>query len=356
MNCGAALTQFSGNVLKKKIILALIGLIALAIAVWTVRSRVFSTAEEGGRVFVSGSFEAVEVDLAFRIAGQIKTLPISEGDKIRGGQVVASLDTDTLETAQAGAKAEMAVARATLDELEEGTRKEVIAAARAALDSAKSRLVNAKAEFDRHAPLYKQGVISGTVFDAKETALRVAQADVDNASQRLKELEVGPREEQIRAAKARYERAQWELKKIELDLKHSNLETPVSGLVLVKANEEGEVVLPGATVATVAALDEVWLKGYVGEKFLGRVKLGQDADISTDSYPGKVYRGKVTFISPRAEFTPKNVQTQEERTKQVYRVKITIANPDYELKIGMPAEGYILTNQPAEGDPKVQGR
>ena len=122
------------------------------------------------------------------------------------------------------------------------------------------------------------------------------------------------------------------------------LTTPVSGAVLVKAAELGEVVLPGAPVATVAAIDEVWLKGYVSEKDLGRVKLGQPAEITTDTFPGKTYSGVVTFISSRAEFTPKNVQTKEERVKQVYRVKITIPNPDQELKIGMPAEGHVRTD------------
>ena len=129
-----------------------------------------------------------------------------------------------------------------------------------------------------------------------------------------------------------------------MDLQYSILESPVNAVVLVKANELGEVVLPGATVATVAAIDEVWLKGYIGERFLCKVKLGQVAEVTTDSYPGKKYSGRVTFISSRAEFTPKNVQTQEERVKQVYRVKVTIPNPSQELKIGMPAEGYILTD------------
>ena len=111
--------------------------------------------------------------------------------------------------------------------------------------------------------------------------------------------------------------------------------------------------LPGAPVATVAAIDEVWLKGYVGEKDLGRVKLGQKAEITTDTFPGKIYPGVVTFISPRAEFTPKNVQTREERIKQVYKVKITILNREQELKIGMPAEGYIRTD--VEPTSKVSG-
>jgi len=118
--------------------------------------------------------------------------------------------------------------------------------------------------------------------------------------------------------------------------------------VLVKSNESGEVVLPGATVATVGKLDEVWLKGYVAESDLGRVKLGQKVEVTTDTYPDKKYVGTVTFISPRAEFTPKNVQTREERVKQVYRVKVTIPNPLHELKIGMPAEGYILADEPTD--------
>ena len=123
--------------------------------------------------------------------------------------------------------------------------------------------------------------------------------------------------------------------------------TPINGVVLIKSNYEGEVVLPGATVVTVAGIDEVWLKGYVSEGYLGKVKLGQDVEVVTDSYPHKKYPGRVTFVSSRAEFTPKNVQTREERVKQVYRIKVTIPNSKQELKIGMPAEGYILTNESA---------
>ncbi|MFC1835502.1 efflux RND transporter periplasmic adaptor subunit, partial [Thermodesulfobacteriota bacterium] len=192
--------------------------------------------------------------------------------------------------------------------------------------------------------LFKGGAISASAFDAREMALRVARADKNNAAEQLRELEVGPREEKIRAGAARLEQAKWELKKIELDMEHSVLETPANGVILVKSNEVGEIVLPGATVATMAAIDEVWLKGFVAEIHLGKIKLGQKAEITTDSYPDKVYVGRVTFISSKAEFTPKNVQTREERVKLVYRVKITIPNPEYELKIGMPAEGYILTD------------
>lgn len=302
--------------------------------------------DSNGKVFVSGNIEATEVDLSFRIAGQIKMLDLEEGTRVKENSVVARLDTDTLEAQKASAKSEIASLRAQLDELEEGTRKEQIAQAKAIFMAAESKLKNAKDEYDRYHPLFKEGAISASAFDTRATTLRTATEDYNNAKERLLELERGPREEQIRAGRARWEKAKWDLKRIELDIEHSTLTCPVSGVVLVKANEIGEVVLPGATVATVAAIDEVWLKGYVAESYLGKIKYGQEAEITTDSYPGKKYIGRVTFISARAEFTPKNVQTKEERVKQVYRVKITIPNPHQELKIGMPAEGYILIDKP----------
>ncbi len=328
--------------MPNKLAVAIVALLALTALTYWKYIRV--PPEQKDRIFVSGNIETTEVDLSFRIAGQISTLPIEEGDRLKQGQVIATLDTDTLAAQQGASESEIKNAKAVLDELEEGSRVEQIEAARASSKAAESRKKNAQDEYDRYLPLYQEKAISASTFDSKSTALKVAVEDYNNAAQRLEELVKGPREQQIRAARARLDQAQWNLKRIQLDIEHSRIETPVSGVVLIKANEIGEVILPGATVATVAAIDEVWLKGYVGEDRLGQVKLGQRAEITTDTYPNKIYPGIVTFISSRAEFTPKNVQTKEERVKQVYRVKITIKNPDQELKIGMPAEGYILTN------------
>jgi HlyD family secretion protein len=304
-----------------------------------------------GKVFVSGNIEATEVDLSFRIAGQIKTLKVKEGDWVEKNQLIAELDTDTLEALKGTAQSEIAATKAVLDELEAGTREEEIEMARAVKKAAASRLKNATDEHNRYATLFKGGAVSASRFDRLDTELRVAREEFNNAAQRLRELEKGPREQTIRAARHRLERTQWELKKIELDIKHSFLTTPVSGAILVKANEVGEVVLPGATVATVAAIDEVWLKGYVGESDLGRIKLGQKVEVTIDTFADRVFPGVLTFISSRAEFTPKNVQTKEERIKQVYRVKVTMPNKDHALKIGMPAEGNILVGSkvPADG-------
>ena len=327
---------------KKHIIL-----IALLIGVGLILGVAFylkKPAIPPGTVFVSGNIEAIEVDLSFRIAGQINHLPIMEGDRVSGDQEVARLDTDTLEALKGASLSEISTAKAVLDELEAGYREEEIKSARALAKAAESRLANARDEYDRHRALFKGGAISASAHDSKEMAFKVASEEFNNSIQRLTELERGPREEQIRAARSRLERARWELKRIELDIKHSSLQSPINGVVLVKANELGEVILPGATVATVAEIDEVWLKGYVGEQDLGKIKLGQKARVTIDTFPDRYYEGNLTYISARAEFTPKNVQTREERIKQVYRVKITIPNLSQDLKIGMPAEGYIIVD------------
>ncbi|MEW6139233.1 MAG: efflux RND transporter periplasmic adaptor subunit [Thermodesulfobacteriota bacterium] len=337
--------------MKKKLIaigLVLVVLGAGGTAVWY---YIRNSHPSESKIFVSGNIEATEVDLSFRLSGQIITLNVEEGTAVKKDQVVAELDTDTLRALRDTAKYQLAAAKAQLDELEEGTRKEEIAMAQALAKAAERRLDFAKDEYERYLPLFNTGAISTSFFDTKQTAYQVAIQEYENAAQRLKELVAGPREQQIRAARARMHQAAAELEKIELDIEHSTLKSPLSGMVLVKANEIGEVVLPGATVVTVAELDEVWLKGYVSEKDLGNVKLGQKAEIMIDTFPGKVYSGTVTFISPRAEFTPKNVQTKEERVKQVYRVKVTIPNPDHELKIGMPADGYLLVGTAPESRP-----
>jgi HlyD family secretion protein len=164
---------------------------------------------------------------------------------------------------------------------------------------------------------------------------------VHEAEARLALLAKGPREETIRAARSRLEQAQQAVALTQTRLGYGTLRTPLAGIVLTEGVEAGEYVVPGTPVVTVGNLMNVWLRGYINETDLGRVKIGQSVNIVTDTYPDKVYVGKLSFIASQAEFTPKNVQTTQERVKLVYRIKVDVANPDQELKPGMPADAEI---------------
>jgi HlyD family secretion protein len=169
----------------------------------------------------------------------------------------------------------------------------------------------------------------------------MAIARVREATARFERLKKGPREETIRAARARLEQVRQAVGLAETRLGYADLASPMAGLVLSQDIENGEYVVPGAPVITVANLDQVWLRAFIDESDLGRVKMGCRARVTTDTWPDKRYEGRVTFISDQAEFTPKNVQTAKERVKLVYRIKVTLPNPDGELKPGMPADAEI---------------
>ena len=155
-------------------------------------------------------------------------------------------------------------------------------------------------------------------------------------------LEMKRREQELATRRAEIERSRANLALIDSQLADTIAVSPVDGVVLVKAADVGEVLAPGATVVTVGDIDHPWLRGYIDETDLGKVKLGSKANVTTDSYPGKIYQGRVTFISSEAEFTPKQIQTQQERVKLVYRIKIDVDNPQHELKSNMPADAEIV--------------
>jgi HlyD family secretion protein len=168
-----------------------------------------------------------------------------------------------------------------------------------------------------------------------------AEHALDQARAQWKLVEEGPRQEDIDQARAKVQQAEASLKLAETELGYATIKSPLDGVVLSKNIERGEYVAPGTPVVTVADMVNVWLRAYVDETDLTRIKLGRLAEVTTDSFPGKVYKGRVSFISEEAEFTPKTVQTEKERVKLVYRIKIDIQNPDMELKAGMPADATI---------------
>jgi HlyD family secretion protein len=387
----------------KRIILVLIVLaVAGVAAVYVFRGM---GSNQTGRIVVSGNIELTEVNIAFKTAGRLIERTVDEGDGVKKAQVIARLDRDQLmaqrqrevaglesartqlaqsETSLAWEKAtlaadieqrraDLASNEARLAELKNGARPQEKLDARAAVEAAQSELDRAKKDWDRAQTLYKNDDISTAQFDQYRNRWESAQAAVKSATEREALVLAGPRAEVINAQQGQVERARaavkiaeansLEMKRREQDLGTRRAEiarstasvalidsqladtiasSPVDGVVLVKAADVGEVLAPGTTVVTVGDIDHPWLRGYVNETDLGRIKLGAKAKVTTDSYPGKVYQGRVTFISSEAEFTPKQIQTEQERVKLVYRIKIEMDNPRRELKSNMPADAEIV--------------
>ena len=298
-----------------------------------------------GRIFVSGNIEVTDAELSFKIPGQLQERMVSEGEQVKAGQIIAILESAELIREVALREAEVAAAQAGLAELEAGSRPEEIAGAEASLRQTQAELDRWKAEYDRQKKLFEQKVIASRDFEQSRAAYLSADEKKKEAQEHLKLVIEGPRKETIERARAQLQQAKEKMLLAKTRLEYATLASPMSGIVLSDNVEPGEYVVPGTPVVTVADLMNVYLRAYIDESDLGRVKIGQSVDVKTDTYPDKIYKGHISFISSEAEFTPKNVQTQKERVKLVYRIKVDIPNPDMELKPGMPADAEILINE-----------
>lgn len=307
---------------------------------------------------VSGNIEATDVQLSFKLPGRLEKRLVSEGDAVTKGQLVAQLDNDDEILSVEQARAAVNYSRSILQELQSGSRSQEIEAARAevnralaGLQTAEAQLELARADFERFSKLHEQGVISLRELDEHRTRYSVAQsahkeaaARARGAREQLSLVQEGPRKEKREQAQSQLQNAEQALKKAELNLSYTTLVSPMNAVVLQTSAEAGEYLNPGTPVMTIADLDRPWLRAYINETDLGRIALNQEVEVTTDTYPGKVYKGRISFISSEAEFTPKSVQTEEERVKLVYRIKIALENQDRELKPGMPADAVIRLN------------
>jgi HlyD family secretion protein len=300
---------------------------------------------------VSGNIETTEVDIGFKVAGRITSLSVQEGDWAEKGKVLAKLDDEDLRQRLELARATLRSAQARLRKLLAGARPEELKQAEAILDQAQSDLANKQAQYERMRALFEKHVIPKESMDNAETGYKIARASLQNAMENYQLVKEGPRKEDIEDARAQVEQASASLKLAETQFGYSELRSPLSGVVLVKSSEIGEVVNPGTSILTLADIENVWLKAYIPETELGRVKWGQEVQVTTDLHPEKVYKGRISFISSQAEFTPKQIQTEKERVTLVYRIKVDIPNPDRELKPGMPADGKILLTSSSPSKP-----
>ena len=297
---------------------------------------------EGNFIKVSGNIEAIEVDVGFKVSGRIVGRFFEEGDWVDKGKVLAKLDDEDFRNRLEVARATLSSNEARLNKLLAGSRPEEIRQAEAAMNQAKSDLENKEAHYERLKPLFERGVIPKDTLDSGEAAFKMAKAASQAALENYLLVKEGPRKEDIEDARAQVEQARASVKLNETQLSYTTLYSPISGVVLVRSGEVGEVVNPGTSILTMADIENVWLKAYIPETDLSRVKWGQEAIVTTDLRPKKEYRGRISFISSQAEFTPKQIQTEKERVTLVYRIKIDIINKDRELKPGMPADGRIL--------------
>ena len=293
------------------------------------------------RLRLSGNLEVVQTEVSFRVPGKVLVRPVDEGFPVKQGQLIAQLDAKDLEQQVALQQANADTAKAALSELLAGSRKEEVEASKAALDQATADLNRQGPEEARVRDLHQQGIVSVRDFEAAHAAFLAAKAKASQAEQQYTLVKKGPRSEDIAQARARYDQAQQALALAKTQLGYATLTAPTSGVVLSKNVEPNEYVAPGTSVVTLADLTKLWLRAYIEETDLGRVKVGQSVHLTTDTYPGRRYEGRVSFISSEAEFTPKSVQTQKERVKLVYRIKIDVPNPNLELKPGMPADAEI---------------
>ena len=292
-----------------------------------------------GALDASGTVEATDAQLGFEAAGRIDTILVHEGDRVKAGQELARLEQTELNARRQQAAAQLAAAQATLTELERGNRTQDVQQGRDALAAANQRLADAQRDLDRTRRLFDGGAVSREALDKAQLAFEVAQSQHDQAAQAFQLLQIGPRPERIDAQRAAVAAAQGTVQQINAMLANAVIRAPFDGVVTVKDREVGETVSPGAPVLTVTNLDDRWVRIYIPETRIGAVHLGEGATITADTYKGRVYRGAVSFIASEAEFTPKNVQTKDERVKLVYAVKVRITSDStYDLKPGIPAD------------------
>ena len=260
-----------------------------------------------------------------------------------GRETFSRGSTGTITSSRCGSTKQRSALRSPrLDLALAGTRTQEIKAAEQSVLDARADLELKEVEFRRNQALFeKNAVVSEEARDTAETNMKRARTAYERASQTYNELVEGTRKEQIAINRANVDTARQNLDLSRIRLSYTSLYAPKAGVVTVRQAELGEVMLPGAPVVTVADIDHLWLRGYINETDLGRIRWGQAATVTTDTFPGKKYRGRVSFISSVAEFTPKSVETHKERVTLVYRIKIDLENPRHELKPGMPADAVI---------------
>jgi HlyD family secretion protein len=325
----------------KRLIPILIVLAAVIAAGVYFYPRLTRKSEPENQITLSGNIEAHESLVSFKVQGRVVDLPVEEGQSVEQGALLARLDDADYRQKVRIDEATVHVRESNLALTLAGTREQEVKASHQTTLDAQADLQEKKLDYERAQRLFSKDEVSAQDRDLAETALKRAEANFRAVQQRYNEAVEGSRKEDIAIARANLTEAHANLGLSRVTLDYTTLRAPSAGVITVRQTELGEVVAPGTPVVTLADLDHIWLRAYIAETDLGRIRWGQEATVTTDTYPGKQYRGRVSFISSSAEFTPKSVQTYKERVTLVYRIKIDIDNSNHELKPGMPADAHI---------------
>ncbi len=328
--------------LARQVVVAAVLLICLLAAAGCSEQREKKAA---GDLTLFGTVDIREVQLAFQDAGRILRLAVDEGARVQQGQVVAELDPVRYQLEARRLAGEVTAQSRVVDRLHQGSRPQEVAKAKASVAAAMANLRDAELNLSRKQSLLLTNRISQQEVDSAKTRVQTAAAALKTAEEETSLAIEGPRKEDIAAAEASLSALQATKDLAEKRLTDTQLLAPAAGVIRNRILEPGAMASAGTPVLTLALVNPLWVRAYISEPDLGRVREGMRAELRTDSYPGKVYKGWVGFISPTAEFTPKTVETTELRTKLVYRARIFACDSQQELRLGMPVTVNIITKQ-----------
>ena len=317
-------------------------LFVLLLVVGTSAAVYFKKRPNDDRLKASGTVEVTQVQLAPLAGGRIEELTIKEADHVEKGQLIARLSLDGADDEVKMAEFALAAARAQLEELNNGFRKEDIARARAEVDARRARAEQAGRDERRFSELAADGVVAKRDAELSAEAAKSSRSAVKAAEEQLRLLENGARSEQIAAAQANAERAEAAYKKAKTLVGYKEFYSPADGVVLTKNYEVGDVVNAGAPIATLGDMEDCWVKLYIPSSQLGRVKLGSECRVRIDAFPDREFEASVSEVNQQAEYNPRMSLTQKERENMVFWIKVRIKNTEGVIKPGMPADVTVL--------------
>lgn len=315
---------------KKRMVAGLLVLGLLAAGIWH-----WQQGKDGAELVLSGNVDIREVNLSFRVGGRLQQVLVDEGATVKAGQILARLDDAPQHNAVADAEAALSALKARQSLMHQGYRAEDVAQARATLDARQAVLTDANAAWQRQQELAGSGAAAVKALDAARSAREQAQAQYQVAQQQYQALSKGYRPQEVAEVDANVKRAEAQLASARLQLADTVLKAPSDGIILTRVLEPGSMLAAGASTLTLSLTRPVWVRAYVGETQLGQTQPGRKVWVYRDGR-SQPYAAVVGFVSPTAEFTPKNVETADLRTAQVYRLRVIISQPDAALRQGMP--------------------